>query len=68
MKTIESERDEIRLRTEFKRIISESFIHPELLSIKDVPDGFNMVNKAGVDLATDKIYQLMVKESNGWKN
>ena len=68
MKMIESEREEIRLRTELMRFVAESFIHPELISVQNLHDGFSVLNKAGVLLITDKIYQFMVKESNGWKN
>lgn len=66
MRKIESEREEMRIRTIIKSIVEESLIHPDLLYIPagTVSDDINFINPAGVHLITDKIYKLMVNESN----
>lgn len=70
MKMIESERNEIRIRSMVKEIVAQSFVHPDLVSIpkEHMPDGFHLLNKVGVDIITDKVYQLMLSEINGCEN
>lgn len=60
-----TEQDEMRVRTAIKNLIEHYAVHPTLAGLeKELPPGFLTLNKTGISIITEKVYELILLELN----
>lgn len=60
-----TEQDEMRVRTAIKNIIESYTVHPALAGVEGkLGPEFMLLNKTGVSIITEKVYELILLELN----